>query len=516
MASLSAKLVLVALAVLTKSASCQYYGQQFPVCPFCNDTVCEYLATSCNPLTSNNLVGCENYVNSHCANFGVDETGCSCCDYSNAPTVACFDNDARCGEGVNKWFCQETETACGDIADKCELRTFGPYHWREINEVSNYDLLNGWTVRHGTDIVNGDVLGANLAPSFWQDDYFTHVQGTLNVGNEQGIFVLPVTFRPARNTSFICNSAVDDIHNLTLPILVTVLTDGMVFVDSNETLHGITSLQLKMIFTYNDTLKPLWNSLLHAVSDGTVIQSVPSYYKDPLTGWVYFRGHLQRTCNDDACVVMSGLADIVPATMGSGQAFVQLLDTDGNGRFVNFTSDGQVLVSGSSTDTETNIYLDGIVLMEENVDLYNSDDVGLDAVGASSAWPTVDGVQSQRLWTDVVQLSGVATPTNFSFHGAYVMTLQEAFRPTYHTKQLVPCKISPVVLTCAVVVEADGDVLLYTPFENPPYSFTPDSDGHWVSLSGVRFGGYVYNVQVHLEGTSEIELVGSSYIQIGV
>lgn len=43
-----------------------------------------------------------------------------------------------------------------------------------------------------------------------------------------------------------------------------------------------------------------------------------------------------------------------------------------------------------------------------------------------------------------------------------------------------------------------------------------DSDGHWVSLSGVRFGGYVYNVQVHLEGTSEIELVGSSYIQIGV
>ena len=93
-------------------------------------------------------------------------------------------------------------------------------------------------------------------------------------------------------------------------------------------------------------------------------------------------------------------------------------------------------------DAHLSYVFGGTRVVVSAVDLYNSDDVGLDAVGASSAWPTVDGLQSQRLWTDVVQLSGVATPTNFSFHGAYVMTLQEAFRPTYHTKQLVPCKVS--------------------------------------------------------------------------
>eukprot|EP00298_Acanthocystis_sp_HF-20_P014616 c20844_g1_i2.p1 GENE.c20844_g1_i2~~c20844_g1_i2.p1 ORF type:complete len:574 (-),score=218.83 c20844_g1_i2:33-1754(-) len=109
---------------------------------------------------------------------------------------------------------------------------------------------------------------------------------------------------------------------------------------------------------------------------------------------------------------------------------------------------------------------------------------------------------SGRLWFSV---------STESFNGQLIATLAQGWLPSYRTKFASACYYDNSPQTCAILIETTGELYALTGEAQPEKA---SGVGSWISLSGVCFGGSVYTAEMKLEGSSNFEMEGDSYIGI--
>eukprot|EP00301_Raphidiophrys_heterophryoidea_P026860 c9361_g1_i1.p1 GENE.c9361_g1_i1~~c9361_g1_i1.p1 ORF type:complete len:593 (-),score=129.27 c9361_g1_i1:280-2019(-) len=231
----------------------------------------------------------------------------------------------------------------------------------------------------------------NQPPSYWKDDVFVYLQGSVTPINSNSTFSnitqLPSGFRPSLTHRFICTTAPDENldGSVSRHVIVEVSPSGDVRVVSLPSGTSIPSLNLDGIrFTYAftnefgdavDTSDGLFQNI-----DGADLSSVngyypPQVYTNPITGVTYLRGvgKLNRTdCTDsttESCDIFLLASSYVPRGFESETAVFPQVNA-ASGSYLLFYSavpNAQArLYKGSSGDV---LSLDSVTLLPTSIEM---------------------------------------------------------------------------------------------------------------------------------------------------